>query len=124
MKFSITEDFNQTKKSDIQLLFTIIFQDVIDQSKRLMLQCATGESVLRLSKTRLSGEEAEKVKKIYTEEQHHESLLQFLQNEWKQTSKLPQFLQVRNILYQPIVLILCYFLKHLLLQIKLKIIKK
>jgi len=54
MKFSITEDFNQTKKSDIQLLFTIIFQDVIDQSKRLMLQCATGESVLRLSKTRLS----------------------------------------------------------------------
>jgi len=65
-----------------------------------MLQCATGESVLRLSKTRLSGgEEAVKVQKIYTEEQHHESLLQFLQNEWKQTSKLPQFLQVGKILY-------------------------
>jgi len=44
-----------------------------------MLQCATGESVLRLKKTKLASE-ARKIQNIYMEEQYHETLLQYLQH--------------------------------------------
>ena len=50
------------------------------QAKRQLVQCATGESVLRLDKTVLKNEAAE-IQKMYIFEQTHETLLEYLEAE-------------------------------------------
>ncbi|XP_067936897.1 E3 ubiquitin-protein ligase rnf213-alpha-like [Watersipora subatra] len=52
-------------------------QQVLKRAKFHLLQCATGEAVLRLEKTQLN-REAKRIQEIYMKEQHHETLLQYL----------------------------------------------
>ena len=60
--------------------FIIFLQRVLERAKFHLMQCATGEAVLRLDKTRLARDALE-LQRIYMKDQHHESLLDYLQHE-------------------------------------------
>jgi len=59
-----------------------------------MLQCATGEAIARLDKAEFSETEVKKLTKIYTEQQHHELLVDYLDNEWDRTREPSTLIQV------------------------------
>ena len=71
---------------------------VYERAKYHLLQCATGESVLRLDKTELHSE-AKSLQEIYLTEQHHETLHNYLVNQLPvyvgDQGYDPLFLQVR-----------------------------
>jgi len=66
---------------------------VLEQAKFDLLRCATAESVLRLNKTELE-REAVGILRIYTEDQHHECLEDFLYERLSQADR-KHFTQVR-----------------------------
>ena len=74
-------------------LFIIFLQRVLERAKFHLMQCATGEAVLRLDKTRLAREALE-LQRIYMKDQHHESLLDYLQHELGQGWDNSTFIQV------------------------------
>ena len=59
-----------------------------------MLLCATGEAVMRLDRTELS-DEAKRNQEIYLHDQYHETLLQYLENEFYHCDEHSLFIQVR-----------------------------
>ena len=58
----------------------LCYVQVYERAKYHLLQCATGESVLRLDKTELHSE-AKSLQEIYLTEQHHETLHNYLVNQ-------------------------------------------
>ena len=59
-----------------------------------MLLCATAESVMRLERTELQ-REAKTIQEIYLRHQYHETLLQYLENEFALCGNQSLFIQVR-----------------------------
>ncbi len=53
-------------------------KDIFDRSCEILLQMASPDALVRLQKSRLAGTQQE-LSKIYFFEQHHDSLLQFLE---------------------------------------------
>jgi len=70
-----------------------MFPQLLECAKYHLLQCATGESVLRLNKTQLASE-AKQIQNTYMEEQYHETLLQYLQHVIPMAGDSSIFLQV------------------------------
>lgn len=64
-----------------------------------MLQCATGESVLRLEKTELA-HEAYAIQKVYMHDQYHETLLQYLEHELPKAGEQSLYIQVGDAYYR------------------------
>ena len=65
---------------------------MFEKAKYHLLQCATGESVLRLDKTELSME-AMKIQDIYMKKQKHENLHEYLHHAISDTYQ-PLYIQV------------------------------
>ena len=59
-----------------------------------MLLCATAESVMRLERTELQ-REAKTIQEIYLRHQYHETLLQYLENEFALCGNQSLFIQVK-----------------------------
>ena len=72
----------------------LCYVQVYERAKYHLLQCATGESVLRLDKTELHSE-AKSLQEIYLTEQHHETLHNYLRVYLGDQGYDPLFLQVR-----------------------------
>jgi len=66
---------------------------VFERAKFHLLQCATGESVLRLDKTMLEFE-AKKIQSMYMTEQYHETLQQYLTHLMSAESDSSVYIQV------------------------------
>jgi len=63
-----------------------------------MLQCATGEAVLRLDRTCLKAE-AGQIQDVYMTQQSHESLIQYLSQEVNLTSSTNLYIQVSYLIH-------------------------
>ncbi|KAF6041607.1 hypothetical protein EB796_000120 [Bugula neritina] len=70
-------------------------KEVLERSKFYMLQCATGEAVLRLDRTCLKTE-AGQIQDVYMTQQSHESLIQYLSQEVNLTSSTNLYIQVTS----------------------------
>ena len=51
----------------------------METSKRLLLQCAAPDAIIRLDQSRIKEQEQEYISNVYHMEQTHESLEQFIQ---------------------------------------------
>lgn len=56
-------------------------EDVFDLAKRLLLSCATPDAVVRLGRSGLPKQEVQTLQRIYFQEQRHQSLQDFLQEQ-------------------------------------------
>ena len=74
-------------------------RDVLICSKKLLLQMASPDALIRLHNTTLSLDQ-EKIKKIYFYEQHHGSIVQFLQHHFHggQSHQSGLLIQVRKLI--------------------------
>ena len=85
---------NKERKPDKISTFQFVsFIQVHERSKYYMLLCATAESVLRLDRTQLV-HEASGLQKMYLHDYYHESLLQYLENEFSICENRSLFIQV------------------------------
>ncbi|KAF6032077.1 hypothetical protein EB796_009577 [Bugula neritina] len=71
------------------------WEQVFERAKFHLLQCATGESVLRLDKTMLEFE-AKKIQSMYMTEQYHETLQQYLTHLMSAESDSSVYIQVTS----------------------------
>ncbi|XP_060883843.1 E3 ubiquitin-protein ligase rnf213-beta [Labrus mixtus] len=55
-------------------------EEVLDLAKRLLLNCATPDAVMRLKYSDLANHEKEKLQRMYFQQQHHHSLRDFLED--------------------------------------------
>lgn len=67
---------------------------VLDYAKRILLWCATPDAVFRVSNSRLSADE-HGIIDIYFEEQHHESVLDYIQHQIKEIQPKSLYAQVK-----------------------------
>ena len=54
-------------------------KDVFDRSCEILLQMSSPDALVRLQKSRLAGSQQQELFRVYFFQQHHDSLLQFLQ---------------------------------------------
>ncbi|XP_067937583.1 E3 ubiquitin-protein ligase rnf213-alpha-like [Watersipora subatra] len=74
-----TTDIARSEPMDVEESSNEFLEQVVKRAKQHLLQIATGESVLRLDRTRLFME-TKWVEKVYMEEQQHENLFQYLKH--------------------------------------------
>uniref|UniRef100_A0A3B5AS69 RING-type E3 ubiquitin transferase n=1 Tax=Stegastes partitus TaxID=144197 RepID=A0A3B5AS69_9TELE len=55
-------------------------EEVLDLAKRLLLNCATPDAVMRLKYSDLANQEKENLQRLYFQQQHHHSLRDFLED--------------------------------------------
>ncbi|KAM6964707.1 E3 ubiquitin-protein ligase rnf213-beta [Tautogolabrus adspersus] len=55
-------------------------EEVLDLAKRLLLNCATPDAVMRLKYSDLANQEKEKLQRMYFQQQHHHSIRDFLED--------------------------------------------
>ncbi|XP_072882379.1 E3 ubiquitin-protein ligase rnf213-alpha-like [Hemitrygon akajei] len=70
----ITQRLKQTQRS---------WDDILSEAQWVLLNCATPDSVVRLSNSELPSHEADEVMQKYFEEQHHDSLADFIHSHIK-----------------------------------------
>ncbi|XP_053269183.1 E3 ubiquitin-protein ligase rnf213-beta isoform X1 [Pleuronectes platessa] len=69
-------------------------EEVFDLAKRLLLNCATPDAVVRLKYSDLAKHEREKLQRMYFQKQHHHSLRDFLEGCLSRTQRSTRFLEV------------------------------
>ena len=70
-----------------------LFQ-ILRHAKALLLQCATPEAVITVTKTNMPLDEATDITNVYFEEQKHDNLLDILQKQLMSSTNEMHFLQV------------------------------
>lgn len=69
---------------------------VLDYAKRILLGCAAPDAVLRAANSRLSSDEHDMIINIYFEEQHHDSLLEYVHHQIQKIYPRSLYAQVQN----------------------------
>uniref|UniRef100_A0A3B5AH48 RING-type E3 ubiquitin transferase n=1 Tax=Stegastes partitus TaxID=144197 RepID=A0A3B5AH48_9TELE len=69
-------------------------EEVLDLAKRLLLNCATPDAVMRLKYSDLANQEKENLQRLYFQQQHHHSLRDFLEDGLKKHQESSRFLEI------------------------------
>lgn len=71
-------------------------EEVLDLAKCLLLSCATPDAMIRLSNSDLTKQDVQKLQTMYFQQQHHQSLQDFLQNQLNSCRSTSLFFEVRR----------------------------
>lgn len=71
-------------------------EEVFDLAKCLLLNCATPDAMIRLRSSDLTKQDVQKLQTIYFQQQHHQSLQDFLQNQLNSCQSTSRFFEVRR----------------------------
>lgn len=74
-------------------------EEVFDLAKCLLLNCATPDAMIRLRSSDLTNQDVQKLQTIYFQQQHHQSLQDFLQNQLNSCQSTSRFFEVRRKLF-------------------------
>ncbi|XP_008298790.1 E3 ubiquitin-protein ligase rnf213-beta [Stegastes partitus] len=90
---SETEQMMETE-SDVGSVRENEEEEVLDLAKRLLLNCATPDAVMRLKYSDLANQEKENLQRLYFQQQHHHSLRDFLEDGLKKHQESSRFLEI------------------------------
>lgn len=71
-------------------------EEVFDLAKCLLLNCVTPDAMVRLRGLDLTEQDVQKLQRIYFQQQHHQSLQDFLQNHLNSCQSTSRFFEVRS----------------------------
>lgn len=74
-------------------------EEVFDLAKCLLLNCATPDAMIRLRSSDLTKQDVQKLQTMYFQQQHHQSLQDFLQNQLNSCQSTNRFFEVRRKLF-------------------------